>query len=369
MISVSGTFAELMNGSTDVALNGHFLKKYKCNIVELTRQITSDRVCILTPKAGIIPPMITVFKSFQLEVWIMIAITYFAVVITLYVWVAVTSKYEWSLTGCIVALDIFRVMVASPLTRKIRKNSEKILFAFCWFFATVILNSFQGSLVTFLNTPMHFPDLNTFDDLIESGLPLRTASVSFRELLLSDRNLRKLDKKLYFSLNVSAVENFHGRFAGFQRINVYNLKYFNDIRYVLDDNETRLLHTMQQYLSSYFISYAIRKDSPYKKRINDLISGVEHAGLIIKWNEDSSKYIFEKYQLVTKDRKSSKVFSVRDLEVAFLVSICGLVTSTIVLMVEIGVYRYQRCQEMRCKKKKAKTRKTKMKHGIGLRKF
>lgn len=346
-----------MNGTTDISLNGHFLKNYKCNIVELTRQITSDRVCILTPKAGIIPPMITVFKSFQLEVWVMIVVTYFAVVITFYLWVTLTSKYvpEWSLTGCIVALEIFRIMVASPLSRKIRRYSEKILFAFCWFFSMVILNSFQGSLVTFLNTPMHFPDLNTFDDLIESGLPLRTASVSFRELLLSDRNLRKLDKKLYFSLNVSAVENFHGRFAGFQRINVYNLKYFNDIRYVLDDNETRLLHTMQQYLSSYFISYAIRKDSPYKKRINDLISGVEHAGLIIKWYEDSAKYTFEKYQLVTKDRKSSKVFSVRDLEVAFLVSICGLVTSTIVLMMEIGVYRYQnRCEGIKFKKKKEK---------------
>lgn len=332
-----GTFANLIDGTSDISLNGHFMKDYNCNIVELTRQITSDRVCLLTPKAGIIPPIITVLKSFQPEVWAMIIVTYIIVVTSFYCWNNFSLRYmkNEQRGGCILALEIFRIMIASPLTRKSQKYSEKILFVFCWFFSVVILNAFQGSLVTFLNTPMHFPDINTFDELIDSGLPLRSSSYTFRELLLSDPTLSKLEKKLYFSKNVSAVENFQGRFAGFQRINVYNLKYFNDIRYVLNEKESRLLHTMKQCISSYFISYAIPKNSPYKSRIDEIISRVEQAGLLIKWNDDSAKYILEKYELITKEKKSTKVFSLTDLEVAFFVLICGLITSTFVLVIEI----------------------------------
>ncbi len=338
----AGTFARLIDGTSDLSLNGHFMKNYNCDIVELTRQITSDRVCLLTPKAGIMPPMMTVLKSFQSQVWIMIIVAYATLVLSFHVCSNLNLKYTSSSsspTGCVPALDIFRTMVATPLSRKLRNNYEKILFALCGLFATVILNSFQGSLVTFLNTPMHFPDIDTFDELIASGLPLRTSSYSFSELLLSDRTLAKLERKLYFSKNVSAVENFQGRFAGFQRINVHNLKYFQDIKYALNEKESRFLHTMKQCLMSYFVSYAMRKDSPFKKRINEIISAVDHAGLIMKWNGDAAKYIFQKYKLVTKDPKSTKVFSLTDLEVAFFVFVWGLIASTIVFFGEIIISR------------------------------
>lgn len=181
---------------------------------------------------------------------------------------------------------------------------------------------------------MHFPDIDTFDDLFASGLPIKTSSYSFRDLLLSDPNLSKLEERLYFAKDEAEL-NSDGRFAGFQRINVYNLQYFKDIKFLKSKRNYRWLHTMKECLSSFFISYAIPKNSPYKKRIDEIISVVDSAGLIIKWNGDSAKYIFEKYQLVTKNRVHIKVFSLHDLEVAFCVLFIGLVCSTAILIAEI----------------------------------
>lgn len=123
-----GTFANLIDGTADISLNGHFMKDYNCDIVELSRQITSDRVCLLTPKAGVVPPIITVLKSFQLDVWAMIMVTYIIVVISHYLVTNFGVRYmrQTSPTGCILALEIYRIMVASSLNRRFERTSEKV---------------------------------------------------------------------------------------------------------------------------------------------------------------------------------------------------------------------------------------------------
>ncbi|KAL6952739.1 hypothetical protein U1Q18_050855 [Sarracenia purpurea var. burkii] len=161
-----GTFANLINGTSDLSLNSHFVKDYKCDTVELTRQVTSDLACVLVPKAGAVPPMFAVLKSLQLEVWAMIVIAYVAVCVAFYFWTRFSIKYMSRKVskGCILELEVFRMLISAPTNRKFKRYSEKVLFIFCWFFSTVILNSFQGSLVTVLNTPMYFPDIDTFED-------------------------------------------------------------------------------------------------------------------------------------------------------------------------------------------------------------
>lgn len=330
-----GTLVNLINGKAEISLNGHFMKDYNCDIIELSRQITNDKVCLLTPKAGVVPPLITVLKSFQLEVWAMIIISYILVVVSYNAWTYFGLLYvnQMSPKGCILALEIYRIMIASPLSRKSIQTCEKVLFTFCWFFSTVVLNSFQGSLVTFLNTPIYFPDINTFEDLLASGLPIKTSSYTFRDMLLGDPNLYKLGKQI--QLTKPESKKFGGHFVGFQRINIYNLKYFKDIEYRKNEKESRVLHTMKQCLGSFFISYVLPKNSPYKWRIDDIISRVESSGLVIKWNRDATKYIFKKYKRHKKNRVHSRVFSLHDLEVAFFVLTFGLLCSTAVLIVEI----------------------------------
>lgn len=67
---------------------------------------------------------------------------------------------------------------------------------------------------------------------------------------------------------------------------------------------------------------------------------MDQAGLVLKWNGDVSKYIFDKYKPINpKDYDTSKVFSVRDLEIAFIVLSFGIILSTTVFIIEVLMYR------------------------------
>lgn len=119
--------------------------------------------------------------------------------------------------------------------------------------------TFQGSLVTFLSTPMHYSDINTFTELKESNLPIRTSSISFKDILMGDTNLKSLANRLEKWANEEDVYNSDGRYAGFQRVNVFSLKHFEDVLFVSDRNKSRVLHTMNECLISYFISYVVNR--------------------------------------------------------------------------------------------------------------
>lgn len=67
---------------------------------------------------------------------------------------------------------------------------------------------------------------------------------------------------------------------------------------------------------------------------------MDQAGLVIKWNSDVLKYIFEKYKPInSNDDVTSKVFSVRDLEIAFIVLSFGIILSVIVFTIELLIHK------------------------------
>jgi len=106
------------------------------------RQITSDKVCLLTPKAGVIPPMMTVLMSFQREVWMMTAITCVLVTV-IYFAAAALDTHRPGPTGSDLGLEIYRMFIGAPTNRIFALSCRRILTSFCLFFTLVILNAFQ----------------------------------------------------------------------------------------------------------------------------------------------------------------------------------------------------------------------------------
>lgn len=250
------------------------------------------------------------------------------------------------------------MMICEPSSSSDRCStsfSERTTLACCCFFSVVILNAFEGSLVTFLSTPLYYEDVDTLEQLMRSDLPIRTSSPSFKDLLLGDCRLTEMAVKLECKTSACKTNAADGYYAGFQRINVYNLKYFKDIHYTVHHqekkNRSRILHTMNECLISYFISYVIAKNSPYEQPINRIISRIDNAGLIIKWNRDVSRYIFRKYRPIANaaDRRqtANKVFSLQDLEIAFFVLLVGSTVAALVFVAEICFLKTNRSQSNR----------------------
>ncbi|XP_050535189.1 uncharacterized protein LOC126902197 [Daktulosphaira vitifoliae] len=334
-----GTLASIIDRRTDLIGNGHFLKDYGCHVSELTRHITSDVVCMLVPKSGIIPPMITVLRSFQNEVWVMLFITYIITFLMYYAKAAMDIDH-FKLSGCSLGLEIYKMFIGAPTNRRFACSGQKILTSFCLLFTLVVLNAFQGSLVTFLNTPMHYPDVNTFSELEKSDLPIRTFSLSFKEILNSDPNLRNLAPRVKEWKSKYALKNSDGHHVDFQRINYQHVGHFKDVFYAGNKTKPRFLHKMKECLISYFISYMIHRHSPYKKRIDTIISWVDQAGLVVKWNDEVTKYIFDEYRpTILNDNEKSKVFDIKDVEVAFTVLWVGLLFSSLVFIIEIFLHK------------------------------
>lgn len=111
-------------------------------------QITSDKVCLLSPKAGVIPPMLTVLMSFQREVWMMTAITC-TMVTLIYFGATALDAQRPGPTGCNLGLEIYRVFIGAPTNRVFARYCQKILTSFSLIFTLVILNAFQVSCQVF----------------------------------------------------------------------------------------------------------------------------------------------------------------------------------------------------------------------------
>lgn len=102
-------------------------------------------MCLLTPKAGVIPPMMTVLMSFQREVWIMTAVTCTTVTVIYYASTALDTRLQPRPTGCNLGLEIYRMFIGSPTNRLFAQSCQRILTSFCLIFTLVILNAFQVS--------------------------------------------------------------------------------------------------------------------------------------------------------------------------------------------------------------------------------
>lgn len=122
---------------------------YSCWVSVISKQVTSDKVCLLAPKAGIIPPMMTVLMSFQREVWMMTAVTYLMVTLIYYVDTVLGTQRPGP-TGCNLGLEIYRMFIGAPTNRIFAYSCQKILTSFCLIFTLIILNAFQVTIVKVL---------------------------------------------------------------------------------------------------------------------------------------------------------------------------------------------------------------------------
>lgn len=81
--------------------------------------------------------------------------------------------------------------------------------------------------------------------------------------------------------NESEIRTSGAVYVRFQRINAHSKSLFRDVRIRNNvTNRTRLLHVMDQTLITYFISYVLLKESPFRTRLDQLLGWIDQAGKI-----------------------------------------------------------------------------------------
>ncbi|KAI5708274.1 hypothetical protein M8J77_019568 [Diaphorina citri] len=338
---------------------------YNVNRIAFTRFITNDIVCLLLPKAPQVSPLKTVLLSFDWPVWVGLAVTFGVVVSLYYLWHCTlrelfpwkkgispeSSYYRPKSPGLdsIILLELYRTMLSLPSSSILPLSSDhRVLLAFLYGFSFIVTNAFQGSLFTFISTPVYYPDVNTFAELDHSGLPLWTSSSGWDELFIEDPHLENLAKRI-IRHNESSIRASASHFAGFQRINTHSRGLLRNIIQIRNArNVTRHLHVMRETLITYFISYVLLTESPYRNRIDQLLSYIDEAGLVQKWMTKMNRSLLARFTpLGHTVEKSANIFKLDDLRAPFMLLFAGLIISWVALAGELVVDRWRRHTKLR----------------------
>lgn len=74
-----GTIGHLVYGFADVSFNQFFVKDYLTRQLEFTASITSDKLCVLIPKAPPLPDYLVIVKIFTGRAWLLVFAAHFVI--------------------------------------------------------------------------------------------------------------------------------------------------------------------------------------------------------------------------------------------------------------------------------------------------
>lgn len=331
--SIIGSLADIVYGRMDISFNSRFIMWYGTDDVDFSIPVTSDKLCIITPKSKQIPKWKNMLVCYKTEVWLSLFMVYFVCATCFHF----LDKYHLQnrSAGCLPALDMFQVFVLSPVHHSPRILTQRLLFVSCLLFSLVILSTFQGLLVTNITSPNYRADIHTLDQLYESNLQILTESISTQELFKNTETVISRKIQFYDGSREEMIRKvLKSEAAMTERESSIR---FLVIKYVSPNGEVQM-HMVEECPSYYYLAYMVPKHSPYLNGFNSFFRKVLEPGLTQKWYWDSidikTRLSHGKSQL---QPKTLKLFSLSDLQLAFYILAAGLLLSVLAFVAEVAL--------------------------------
>ncbi|XP_071868721.1 uncharacterized protein [Bombus fervidus] len=398
-----GTIGHLVYRFADVSFNHFFIKDYFTRELEFTTPITSDKLCVLVPKAPPVPDYLVIVKIFTGGAWLLVFATHF--VISMIYMILKNESFEairrsGTMFFCCEYLTDFHflenrnggmVKIAPKFmkkrtygeahgiyivektpnvrsTMKTKKGRSKRFNEMClsfvtwlgryltkvvfqltqpfnlgqaWFperllmmcslFLSLILNGIITSqLASSFSKRMYYEDINTLEQLKESGLTILTDTRDILGDALTDITsplINQLNDKLEYA-NKSEVYRrlFKTKDAAYlHRLETLPFKY--------SEEEMERLHVVSECPKEYILANIITKGSPYGGRINSILSRLNNGGFYGKWYQ--SIYQSQKRPaLMLNGSTMHRKITIRHLFIPFGILYIGLAMSIIVFIYE-----------------------------------
>ncbi|XP_076234963.1 uncharacterized protein LOC143179552 [Calliopsis andreniformis] len=411
-----GTLGDLVYEFTDVSFNQFFVKDYLSRQIEFTAAITSDKLCVMVPKAPPVPDYLVIVKTFSGGAWMLILTSHF-VIAMIYTtlkgklreedektpWVLdevrenirqwfcaahsddpcslvnqncikldVTPKLAakkqcgrtdgylfqyvlWSkqqlVNGivppkeryskrfkriflfCLMSLGKYLTRVVLQLVQPFERSQPwfpERLFLMCSLCLSLILNGvFTSQLASTFSKRMYYDDIDTLEQLEESGLTILTNSRDIIDDALTD-STSPLIKRLHMRMQYANDSEIHRRLfvtkdAGFlHRLSTLPLKY--------DDHQIQKLHIVKECPKDYILANVITKGSPFHGRINNILGKLNNGGFYDKWYQ--GMYRSKKRIYHDKESTTHRRITMRHLVIPFAILHAGLAASAIVFIYE-----------------------------------
>lgn len=322
--SATGSLGQVIRRNVSIAMNVYFIKDYGTDMIEFTAPFNNDNVCVVVPKAERIPQWLSMFKCFAPDVWCLTGVT--LLILTL-LWLLIAKREGGS--PQFACLDMFLILVSAPLKVCFKKQHRLFLLS-CLIFNLVITNIFQGTLVIY-STVSYFRDINSLEDLDNSGLKILTTLniFDYSDSEVVNRFRRKIlyyggsnINRTAFKRDVSVIERKQ------------DAKFLMSTIFLGQDGRS-LLHVTNFCPITYSVSFIVPKGSPFLDAFNKLIVKYVEGGFTKKWYKDMACTIALEKKMSTGQAVKQKSFNLEDMKVAFYMWAIGMLLSILVFSVEL----------------------------------
>uniref|UniRef100_A0A2Y9D4M1 Ionotropic glutamate receptor L-glutamate and glycine-binding domain-containing protein n=1 Tax=Stomoxys calcitrans TaxID=35570 RepID=A0A2Y9D4M1_STOCA len=355
--SYNGAIGSILDNSIDICFTGFFVKDYFTRDISFSVAMYEDNLCIYIRKAQRVPDYLLPIFAVHFNVWIG------------FIGIAFLLSLIWAmLRGLTLALNIYSY---NSLTENLRKplryqyprilidtwvawvrvslnqypmfKSERVLVvSFC--LVSVIFGAiFECSLASSHIEPLYFKDINSLQELNNTGLPILYRHASMKDDLfvgetsplyasLNRKTIHMPDRK--YNILMEIVKT--GQLAGVNRYNSLMLE-------SLDLIITKKIWIIQEFPKRYSISYVWHRNAPWEETLNNLLLKFSQAGIIQKFEHDmdlEAKMNLIKYQLIG-DNAIFRILTVKDLQLAFYVVTIGNMLATLSWIFEKVVFALQ----------------------------
>ncbi|GFG28556.1 hypothetical protein Cfor_10698 [Coptotermes formosanus] len=358
----TGAIGDIVHGRADISMNGVFIKVYGSDKIVFTHSAYSDKVCIIVPKANRVPKWLTIFRPVDSTVALSVLGLYIINVCFYFLINQARSSFESNLSKSkigwsIILTEMFRPFVASSFPRIPSAISQRIFLISCLLFGLVLTSAMQSMLVTAMTKPYYYPDINTLEELDASGLSIYTGSPSLIDTFGSDQinstvtsfDINPTMDRLSRRVKVAASRINLWRLVSTERniaILVRKTDYADGA--VLDkyraSDGSLLLHALRECPRHYFLGYLMPRGSPYLPYINKGIARLVEAGIVEHWKHitppsadmyDGRHDPTNLTEIPEINNGNPKVFSLKDLQLAFYILAVGLSGSVIIFLLEL----------------------------------
>jgi hypothetical protein len=367
--TLTGEIGDIVQGRADISMNGVFIKVYGSDKILFTHSAYSDKVCIIVPKANRVPKWLTIFRPVDstvalgvLGLYIINVCFYFLInqARSCFESKSLKSNIGWSIT----LMEMFRPFVSSPFSRVPIVTSQRIFLGSCLVFGLVLTSAMQSMLVTAMTKPYYYPDINTLEELEASGLSIYTKSPS----LIDTFGPAQINSRVTtYDINPTMDRLSRRVKVAVSTINLWRVAYTErnvavvarEMDYrdgaVLDKYRSSegslLLHAVKECPRHYFLGYLMPRGSPYLPYINKGIARLVEAGIVEHWKQMTppSADMHEKYdatnltEIAEMNKENPKVFSLKDLQLAFYILAVGLSGSVIIFLLEMISMKKESC--------------------------
>ncbi|KAH8385486.1 hypothetical protein KR093_010820, partial [Drosophila rubida] len=179
--SYNGAIGSIQNDGLDICLTGFFVKDYLAQEwMDFTVAVYDDQLCIYVPKASPIPQSILPIFAVGYDIWLgFILMAFVCALIWLLLRVlnlrlrivsaATAGRRLWQQALGIV-VDTWVVWVRVNLSHLPESYAERMFIGSLCLVSVIFGAIFESSLATVYIHPLHYRDINTMQELDESGL-------------------------------------------------------------------------------------------------------------------------------------------------------------------------------------------------------